>query len=151
MASPDDDFARYCCELLARVGPCKARRMFGGWGISTEGLTFAIIAWDTLYLKTDAASEPRFLAAGGKPFVYEARGKAMKMNYHTAPEDAMESPQLMAPWALQALDCALKAAAARAPRARPATKSRAKPPMPETSRPLAPKARPKAARKSAKG
>jgi hypothetical protein len=28
-------FADYCCELLASVGPCERKRMFGGFGIST--------------------------------------------------------------------------------------------------------------------
>ena len=37
-------FADYCCELLSTQGPCVAKRMFGGWGISVDGLTFAIIA-----------------------------------------------------------------------------------------------------------
>lgn len=31
------------------------------------------------------------------------------MNHYSAPEEAMESPELMAPWARLALDCALKA------------------------------------------
>ena len=44
MATPKDDFAIYCCELLSGVGPCVARRMFGGYGISTSGLTLALVA-----------------------------------------------------------------------------------------------------------
>lgn len=44
MASPPSDFALYCCELLSSAGPCVAKRMFGGFGLSTDGLTIAIIA-----------------------------------------------------------------------------------------------------------
>ena len=44
MASPTPEFARYCCELLHATGPCVARRMFGGYGISTDGLTLALQA-----------------------------------------------------------------------------------------------------------
>ncbi len=151
MTSVQQDFANYCCELLASVGPCVARRMFGGWGISTNGLNIAIIAWDTLYLKVDAESEPRWAAAGCKPFVYEAKGKAMKLNYYSAPADALESPQLMAPWARQALDCALKARSVQGKRARGATKSIAKPAKPPTRRAAAPTPKPSARRKSVKG
>ena len=32
----DSRFADYCCELLASAGPCRAKRMFGGWGISID-------------------------------------------------------------------------------------------------------------------
>ena len=57
MATIPRDFADHCLELLAAVGPCVARRMFGGWGISTDGLTLAIIAdlgeGERLYLKAD--------------------------------------------------------------------------------------------------
>ena len=35
----DSGFARYCCELLAAIGPCHAYRMFGGLGLRTaDGL-----------------------------------------------------------------------------------------------------------------
>jgi DNA transformation protein and related proteins len=123
-ASAERQFADYCCELLASVGPCTARRMFGGWGLSVGGpaaadrLNIAIIAWDTLYLKASAETEPQWVAAGGKPFRYEARGKTMKLNYYTAPDEAMESAQLMAPWARLALQSALKARKVPAARSR---------------------------------
>ena len=38
------DFADYCCELLSGVGTPVPKRMFGGWGISVEGVTIAVIA-----------------------------------------------------------------------------------------------------------
>lgn len=100
--------------------------MFGGWGISTDGLNIGIIAWDTLYLKADADSATRFEAAGGRAFTYEARGKAMKLNYFTAPDDAMESPHAMAPWARLAIESALKARQSPARRTSSATKKVAK-------------------------
>ncbi len=113
MATADREFADHCCELLSGVGPCVARRMFGGWGISTDGLNLAIIAWETLYLKAGADTEARWLAAGCQPFVYEAKGKPMRLRYYSAPAEAMDSPALMRPWAELALRAALSARAAR--------------------------------------
>jgi DNA transformation protein and related proteins len=163
----DPSFANYCCELLGSIGPCSARRMFGGFGLSTDGLTIALVInlgqGDTLWLKADAESRPRFEAAGCLPFVYEARGKLVRVNYYSAPEDAMESPQLMAQWARLSLDCALKARAAKALRARPARKSVAKrgssastatpaaPARPKARRPEAAADKPRAQRKSRSG
>lgn len=117
MAKPiTDPSVLHACELLSSgVGPCVAKRMFGGWGISVDGMNIALIAWDTLYLKTNADTEPRWLAAGARPFVYEAKQKSMKLNYHTPPDEALESPGLMAPWARLALEAAV---AARKPKAR---------------------------------
>ena len=125
------EFADYCCELLASAGPCVARRMFGGWGLSTEGLTLAIIAdlggGERLYLKASDETRARFEAAGCERFVYPAKGRVMSMNYYSAPDEAMESAQFMQPWARLALECALKAAVPGAPRSRRATQSVAKP------------------------
>lgn len=111
MATVQPEFAQYCCELLCSVGPCRAKRMFGGWGISTDGMTVAILAdlgrGETLWLKANEQTRPQFEAAGCARFVYLAQGKARSMNYYSAPADAMESPALMAPWARLALDAAL--------------------------------------------
>ena len=151
----DARFAEYCCELLASVGPCRARRMFGGFGISTDGLTIAIVAdmgsGERLWLKADEETRRRFEEARGERFTYVMQGAERSMNYYTVPEEALESPQLMAPWARQALDCALRAQSARVSRPRPATRSQARPAKPPTSRPAAPAPKAKASRKSAKG
>ncbi len=111
------DFADYCCELLSSVGPCVARRMFGGWGLSLNGLTFAIIAdlgeGEKLWLKADAQSTAQFEALQCQRFSYSGQknGKPvnMSMGYYSAPEDAMESALAMAPWARLALGSALAA------------------------------------------
>lgn len=111
-----DPFALHACELLSSVGHCEAKRMFGGWGISVEGMNIALIVGETLYLKSNAETEPRWIAAGCRAFEYAAKGKIIKVNYHTAPDDALESPALMAPWARLALEAAV---AARKPKSPP--------------------------------
>jgi DNA transformation protein len=104
-----DPFVLHANELLSCLGPVKATRMFGGYGLSVDGMNVAIIAWDTLFLKTNAETAPRFLAEGAQPFEYEARGKTQRMHYHTPPDEALESPVLMAPWARLALAAAVAA------------------------------------------
>lgn len=124
------DFADYCCELLASVGPCIPKRMFGGWGISTGGLTIAIIAdlgsGDKLWLKADDRTRSQMEAAGCDRFTYTSTkdGKPVSrgMNYYSAPEDAMEAPHAMASWARIAMDCALRAKATPTKTARRKTK-----------------------------
>ncbi len=117
-----DPFVLHTCELLSCLGPVKATRMFGGYGLSVDGMNVAIIAWDTLFLKTNAKTEVQWLAAGGKAFVYEAKGRPMKLNYHTPPEEALESPALMTPWARLALQAAV-AARKPAPLRKPASRA----------------------------
>lgn len=113
----DTELAEHCRELLTPLGAVRARRMFGGHGLYVDDLFVALIAFGRLYLKADAQSRPRFEAAGCEPFVYDGGGKQVTLGYFTAPEDAMESPALMQPWARLALAAALRARAAKAPRA----------------------------------
>ena len=113
MTARPHEFSRYCCELLSTVGPCVARRMFGGYGLSIDGLTIAIVAdlgtGEKLWLKASPEATALFEAAGCQRFTYSAKGKERSMGYYSAPEEAMESPQQMAPWARLALEAALKA------------------------------------------
>ena len=112
------DFADYCCELLSGVGTPVPKRMFGGWGISVDGVTIAVIADlgklggsnQKLYLKVDEITKAQFEAAGGKRFEMLSKdGKTMGMNYFTTPDETMESPDAMLPWARLALNTALGA------------------------------------------
>lgn len=101
-------------ELLAPLGTLRHRRMFGGWGIYADDLFIAIIAFEQLYLKADAHSREQFLAAGCAAFQYEREGQVATLGYFVAPEEAMESPALMAPWGRLALSAALRARAEKA-------------------------------------
>ena len=111
----NSDFANYCCELLASAGPCVAKRMFGGFGISTDGLTIAILSdmgeGEKLWLKGDDSTRSRYEAAGCKTFTYLMEGSPRSMNYFSSPEEALDSTDAMRPWATLALDCALQAQA----------------------------------------
>ena len=122
------DLANYCCDLLRTAGPCVAKRMFGGYGISTDGLTIAILTnlgdGEKLWLKGDELTRSRYKATGCQIFSYAAKGVPRFMNYFSSPEEAMDSPDAMRPWAALALECALRARAAKstAPRKKPARK-----------------------------
>lgn len=123
MASPKDEFAAHCVELLQSLGPVQARRLFGGHGLHLGDLMVGLIFAEQLYLKTDAQSQPLWEAAGASAFTYTSRReeqvKTVTMSYWTPPAEAIESPALMAPWARLALEAALRVRAAKpAPRSR---------------------------------
>jgi DNA transformation protein and related proteins len=128
----DKDFANYCCELLASAGPCVSKRMFGGYGISTDGLTFAIIAdlgaGEKLWLKGDDSTLSQYEAAGCARFIYDTHKdgvpRSMSMNYYSVPEAAMDSANAMRPWAALALACAVRANAGKR-KPRPVTSTKA--------------------------
>lgn len=121
---PRHELADFCAELLGPLGPVRVRRMFGGHGFYVDDLFIALIFEQQFFLKTDAGSQPQFEAAGGRPFRYEGAGRVVQMSYWTPPDEAMESPAAMQPWARLAMAAALKArntAASRKKRSAAAT------------------------------
>ena len=104
-----DDFVDYVMELFGPFGTVTARRMFGGHGVYLDGLMFAIVSADTLYLKADDMSRTEFEQAGCEMFSYARQGKRAALSFFQAPGDAMESPELMLPWARSAYAAALRA------------------------------------------
>jgi DNA transformation protein and related proteins len=116
--------------------------MFGGWGIAIDGMTLAIIAdvgsGEKLWLKGDEEARARFEAAGCERFTYQMKDRLASMGYYTAPEEAMDSQEAMRPWARLALECAVRARAAKPP-AKPRPKAVAKPAKPRAAKSAAPR------------
>jgi DNA transformation protein and related proteins len=114
-----DEFRDYCIELFDTLSPhagvagIAAKRMFGGISFSIDGKTFAIIAFDQLWLKADDETRAAFEQARCEIFTFESAKKTSTMNYYTVPPDAMESAHLMRPWAERAWGAALRAAASK--------------------------------------
>lgn len=109
----NNQFVDYVLELLVLLGGVSSRAMFGGHGIYKDGICFAIIAYDVLYLKVDEKNRADFEALGLMPFVYtgKAGGKPIRMSYHQCPEDALENPGVMKQWAGSGYAAALRARA----------------------------------------
>ncbi|MBP6338825.1 MAG: TfoX/Sxy family protein [Vitreoscilla sp.] len=121
------DFVNWCSELLAPLGPVRIKRMFGGHGLYVDEIFIALVAGETLYLKVDGDTRAQFEAAGCRLFEYTfPGGMTGHLNYFSAPDDAMDSPAQMQPWARLAMASALRARAIKAspkPRAKPAARA----------------------------
>ena len=63
----------------------------------------AVVIDEALYLKVDDQTRPAFEAAGCAPYVYRGQKTPITLSYWSLPEDALDSPQAMAPWAGRAL------------------------------------------------
>jgi DNA transformation protein and related proteins len=90
-------------DQLSRAIPgIRARSMFGGVGIYSGQLFFALIADDVLYFKVDESTRPDFEARGMGPFrPFGDEGGTMK--YYQLPEDLLEDPEALRPWAEKAV------------------------------------------------
>jgi len=116
-------FVEHVRTLLEGLGPVRARAMFGGWSLSLDGLTFALVADDTLYFKTDAATRGGYEALGRAPFAPDPDRPDRVMAYHHPPETALDDADELIAWAKPALNVARRAAQAK-PRRRKVSKPR---------------------------
>lgn len=101
--SVSPSFRSFVLEQLARTTPSvRGRAMFGGVGIYSGELFFALIADDTVYFKVDDTNRPDFEARGMGPFrPMGAAGEVMQ--YYAVPEDVLEDPEMLQPWVAGAL------------------------------------------------
>lgn len=129
MTVRDEDIAWFR-ELLEPLGRITVRRMFGGAGLYVDGLIVGLEIEGTLYLKTDASSRDLFADAGGRPFVYDGKDKPVTTSYWAPPDEAMDSPEAMRPWARLALEAALRSAAAKPTKKKATAKPSRKPVKP---------------------
>lgn len=104
-----EEYRQFVQEQLCSLGTVVIKRMFGGAGVYAEDVMFALIADETLYFKTDKQTEPDFEAAGSEPFVYEGKGKSVRMSYWRAPDTVFDDAEEMAYWARKAINTALRA------------------------------------------
>lgn len=102
-----DEFLDFVTDQLHLLGPVLVRKMFGGAGLSAQGLTFALVADHTLYFKVDDSNRMDYEAAGTEAFQPFA-DKPYKMNYYEVPSHILEHPQELSQWANKALEVALR-------------------------------------------
>ena len=119
------DFIPFVQELLEGWAPVSARRMFGGHGLYHEGLMFAIVMDQRLYLKADEVNRPDFEALGLGAFTYAMKGKDVALSYWAAPDAIFDEPSVAVRWARSAWDAALRGHLAKA-QARERAKARLK-------------------------
>ena len=102
------DFIPFVQELLEDWASVSARRMFGGYGLYHEGLMFAIVMEQRLYLKVDEVNRPEFEALGLAPFTYAMKGKEVALSYWAAPDSIFDAPEHAVHWAKSSWDAALR-------------------------------------------
>jgi len=113
----------FLIDLFADFGPVTIRRMFSGFGISVDGVHFALALRAGLYFRADEQSIPQFEAEGSGPFQYQQRktAKTVTVNsYWQLPARLFDDSEELADWARAALGAAQRAALKKRTRAKKA-------------------------------
>lgn len=110
-----DSFAAFLREQLAPLGRLSLRRMFGKTGVFCDGVMFAMVADDTLFLRVDDGNRAVFHeAAAAPPLNYAKGGVLIDLAFWRAPDRLYDDPEELLAWARAALGAARRVAAKRA-------------------------------------
>jgi len=97
-------YREFVLDQLGAVAPVSAKSMFGGVGVYSGGLFFALMADDRLYFKVDDSNRGDYEAKGMGAF--HPFGDERAMSYFEVPEDALEDVEDLADWMTKALKVA---------------------------------------------
>ena len=143
----------FLIDLFADFGPVTIRRMFSGFGISVDGINFALALRAGLYFRADEQNIPQFEAEGSGPFQYQQRktAKTVTVNsYWQLPARLFDDSEELAAWARAALAAAQRAALRKRPKIRKAAKAAPKRAAAKRKRPIKKKSRVKKKKPSKK-
>ena len=76
--SADREFVAFVSELFEPLGPLTSGRFFGGHAFKRDGVQFAMVMGNTLYLRVDDETRPAYRNAGAEAFSYTTKkGRVM--------------------------------------------------------------------------
>ena len=133
----------FLIDLFSDFGPVTIRKMFSGYGISADGINFALSLRAGLFFRADEVTIPDFEAEGSKPFQYSTRAKTVLVNsYWELPARLFDDSEEFAQWARAALAAAQRAKVKKRPRKAVAKKAASKSAKKVAPKKLAAKKRP---------
>jgi DNA transformation protein and related proteins len=108
----------FLIDLFSDFGPVTIRPMFSGFGISVDGVNFAMALRAGLYFRADEVTIPQFEAEGSTPFQYQTRAKTVMVNsYWQLPARLFDDTEELSQWARAAVAAAQRAAVKKRPTA----------------------------------
>jgi DNA transformation protein and related proteins len=114
---------QFLTDLFADFGPVAIRRMFSGYGISVDGVNFALALRAGLFFRADEVTIPYFEAEGARPFQYSTRARTVVVNsYWELPARLFDDSEDFVQWARAALAAAQRAKVKTRSKARVARK-----------------------------
>ena len=105
-------FLTYVLEQIANVRGVTSPRQFGGVGLYSDDIFFAVIDNDTLFFKVNDTTRPRYVKRRMPPFM-PIPGKPAMSSYYQVPPGVREDADELAAWAREAVVVGASAPAAR--------------------------------------
>lgn len=102
-AAPPEIVEFYREQLAEGLGPVEVRRLFGGWGLRSDGHLFAVFLGGSLFLVADGPLREELSNQGSRAFRYRKQGKWVTVGrFQSVPEAALDDPEALLAWARRA-------------------------------------------------
>jgi DNA transformation protein len=113
-------YVEFLTEQFQPLGEISARAMFGGYCLYCDGVVFALVAGNELYLKADEKNRDRFVERGLKAF-QPFEDRSATMSYFQAPPEVFEDRDAMKEWVGGSVSAGRRASRSQPPRVRKRT------------------------------
>ncbi|PKQ62324.1 hypothetical protein BZG02_13525 [Labilibaculum filiforme] len=101
------DFLNYVLDQLSSWEGIYTKRMFGGVALFQDGLAFAMIAFNVVYLKVDESNIDKFIAQGSTPLKPFKSDEIVK-SFYSVPPDVFENSDEFIVWAKESFEIQIK-------------------------------------------
>lgn len=94
--------------MMAKLGAARSvrgKRMFGGVGVYSDDIFFAVLDDDRVFFKTDDGNRAEYEAAGMGPWAIESPTGGT-MPYHEVPSAVIDDPETLGQWIDAAVEVA---------------------------------------------
>lgn len=108
--------AQSLAARLMALGPVEAKSMFSGHGLFLDGICFALVTHDTVFLKVDDRNRPEFERAGMGPFRPWADRDTALVTFYEAPASVVKDARKFTAWSAKALGAAREYRAKKKPK-----------------------------------
>lgn len=103
------EYTEYVLEMLEPIGPVRTGRFFGGVGVLSGSVQFAMVMGNSLYFVVDDSTRPKYEQAGMAPFSYiTKKGRVQVRKYYELPEEVLTDPEQLRLWANESKRIAAK-------------------------------------------
>jgi DNA transformation protein len=107
MPAKSNPYLEFLAEQLGPLGDITWRAMMGGYCLYCDGIVFALVANQALFLKADSENRGAFEARNLQPFrPFDGPGT---MSYYEAPPEIFEDPDAVRQWAGGAVEAGRRA------------------------------------------
>jgi len=109
MSKNSFEFVENIVDQLSSLKAITSGNFFGGQGISSNSVQFAMIMGDSLFFVVDNTTRENYTSMGTSCFWYMKKtGKVNVRKYHQVPEDILRDKKQLIKWAKESITIATK-------------------------------------------